>query len=1194
LELEARSGFEVIKLIFPSVLSDGVCSNQLVLHRYFEEQFSATLTQKVDVMVLPSFLFSKIIYQHSLIMENILQKCRDGTGLVIVQPDGRWYQLKDRSIFKDYRELSPIHDDYGKDKEGTLIRKWKDNISLVSSLSFADVPQLYTGNNKLDKDAIPILSLRTSSNEVIPLVALFNLNEKRGRVVDLHYYTYNSTVVPYIKEPDQYFDDWYEVFMGLFIQAILWAAEREPLVKLEVPDNEVVEVGKGAVIKISLAADKKKLPFSGELEYKLQDVYGALEGSGSTNIHFTDAKLDVFLKMPVLYVNGYHRVNIWLKNVKGEIENFGMTFVKIENGGELFAESEKKYLRRGVDRFVTYKVIAKGADGILCVKGQDDIGRNFFEISNPFNGESTITVDLSRVCLPHNVLDFSVIKDGLIKAHKMVNLYVPQIGRDDNTFIISSYGDTRLPLHLAKYAGALYREAGFNAVYFNWHQTERVRYVAHMGLDTIIGAGWSARNLHEYPKVLKECPNNPVVQSRRETIISNIIEDIKVYGGLSRVLDDESYFAYTGAKGGQQACQCEYCVKLFREAMQRKYKDIKSLNNCWGTDFRGFDELRVIEEDEIRDKDNPSAWLEFRQYMNWTYSQYFKWVNQKHSELGEKFGAGVGAPFWTRREGGPTYRGGDYSFLKDTIPFMMAYGGTEARRYVNAFVGQPGGQKYDPPMWWIYGPWYMLLNGADALWFYYGDAIIGQEIAFRKHAEWVKEGVKGIDEGIGVLFNSAQPCNEDVCILYSPESMAMAWLFCQRKDEWSSLKLKNEVPFTEYTMVSLLDNLMNIDSRWISTDEIKKGGLKKCKLLIMPQVLNLDDETATAIKNYVQNGGNVLADILPATREQFGKPRTNSALSEVFGVDFSNAKIWKEEPAWECVLIGKEGNNSDGFIKNPTWLSGFITFDNVNPTTSSSQGYMLSNKREHKADVCFLNSYGKGKAILLNFIYSGLDMNTFKWHIYFGEAICEWAGLKPYAKIEDKNTKDYKPYHNVKAYQYDKTMLFGFLRGTLEWIGGPTLIDYSRSIVLNDEIGVSFYKSGHLYDVRAGTYLGATNYTSFKLPSFNAKVISMLPYKVEDLIVELPDLVVKKGEPLSFDVKIKTSNNSVPGKHILFMKVISPTGYHQPLYNQTRKSDDGIAHFTIPFANNDRMGEWKIIVKDVLSGLECERKVLLK
>jgi len=62
--------------------------------------------------------------------------------------------------------------------------------------------------------------------------------------------------------------------------------------------------------------------------------------------------------------------------------------------------------------------------------------------------------------------------------------------------------------------------------------------------------------------------------------------------------------------------------------------------------------------------------------------------------------------------------------------------------------------------------------------------------------------------------------------------------------------------------------------------------LAKHKVLVLPNTAALDDAQIAAIRDYVRNGGGLVASVDCSLFNEFGDPRENFALADVFGVDY--------------------------------------------------------------------------------------------------------------------------------------------------------------------------------------------------------------------------------------------------------------------------------------------------------------------
>ncbi|MHB9024095.1 MAG: beta-galactosidase [Armatimonadota bacterium] len=1171
IELMQRSDFAITILQVPNILPS--FGKETAMRAFFRGKMAELLKRDYDVIVVTSAAFS----EETWLLESIVARVQDGCGVVAVHDLSQWWR-GDKGKLELFHALSPLSYGYGGQK---AVPTRKTAHPVTEGVPFLLWPATSVHNSVLDKDATALAVINNA-----PIIAAGQCG--KGRAVGVYFtsWSFNGGIIPAPLDPAEgaLWGDYYEPVYACWLKALAWAAKKEPKVTVNAP--EVAPCTAGETPKLTLGLYDQR-PQSGKLSlrFRLQDPYGQeIPGKIVVRPGSSTERLDI--ELPALAINGLHRLDYWVLRGKA-VENFGSVALKVDNGVPFAVEALQSVGALGGT--AKYRVKTGGAAGTLAVRGIDDAERVFLDRQLPVTDGQTVEVDLSRSLLPRNHLEFTLLQNGKATGRANARLYIPRIGLDAlrGEYCIASYGWTDTPDYLAPYMGDLYRAAGFNTIYANWHSRGYISNAANLGLFSITGAMSPYVKQSTLDKELASCPNKAKTQAEWTKNITAAKDDIRYYGGIGRVLDDEAFIAYTAYKDGEmrgaQACQCPDCLAEFRGKMREKYKTIAALNAAWDTTFASFDEMKPLDEDAIRDKANPAGWLEFRQYMNWVYAnKYYGWMQGQHAELSPSYGVGAGAPGWTSREGGPTYRGGDLSTLKPTLKFLMAYGGgAESQNLPGAFVGQPGGQKYDPPLQWQqWQPWYELFHGADALWFYYGSAIIGNELAWRKHAEWVLQGVRDIRDGAGPLLRDATPLDKQVRILYSSENMAMQWLNAKRKDVQKNLGKD----LTTGTLRSLCRDFLTIQPSYIMADDIKGGGLRDCKLLLLPLATNMDDATAAAVKAFVSNGGFVLADVLPATRELYGKPRAKSPLLDLFGVEDTGGSFHCESEVWYS--IGMYDFTPDGKpLKDIlTWLPANTWQLGLKATTASTLGMALS-KEAKEAPACFLNSYGKGKALLLNFVYRDLNQDTFGWHLLFGNALQRLSGVQSPARLLDPATGAPLSYRPLYTFRYGPATLLGSIRGYSIWSGdGPVLMDPARAVDMSDLATFKWEGKQHAYNVRARKYLGYGDAATIDLPSFEGRLLALLPYQVTGVKLTAAPRV-KAGENLALTAQV-TTGGPPPGDHLLRLEAYSPTGHAVLLYARTLTAPGGKAECTIPFAFNDRPGKWKIVVRDVLTGVE--------
>lgn len=139
---------------------------------------------------------------------------------------------------------------------------------------------------------------------------------------------------------------------------------------------------------------------------------------------------------------------------------------------------------------------------------------------------------------------------------------------------------------------------------------------------------------------------------------------------------------------------------------------------------------------------------------------------------------------------------------------------------------------------------------------------------------------------------------------------------------------------------------LHINSDFICEKEILKGSLQRYKVLILPCTYILSEVCAQAIREFVQNGGHVIADYILAEKRPGGLCYTTlpgAGLDEVFGIEREDV-LYIAHPTMER--------------ENRLGIQTGTLVEQVNPVTAQSVG------GEYMPDYPLIteNRYGAGKA----------------------------------------------------------------------------------------------------------------------------------------------------------------------------------------------------------------------------------------
>ena len=97
------------------------------------------------------------------------------------------------------------------------------------------------------------------------------------------------------------------------------------------------------------------------------------------------------------------------------------------------------------------------------------------------------------------------------------------------------------------------------------------------------------------------------------------------------------------------------------------------------------------------------------------------------------------------------------------------------------------------------------------------------------------------------------------------------------------------------------------------------------------------------------------------------------------------------------------------------------------------------------------------------------------------------------------------------------------------------------------------------------------------------KLYSLLPYVVTDVAITV-DKSATPGQPLAFQVNVVTERGK-PGDHVVRLTVIDPDGNPYEPYGRNLLLTDGSLHGRLQLAFNERVGNWRLHVRDVATGM---------
>ncbi len=185
---------------------------------------------------------------------------------------------------------------------------------------------------------------------------------------------------------------------------------------------------------------------------------------------------------------------------------------------------------------------------------------------------------------------------------------------------------------------------------------------------------------------------------------------------------------------------------------------------------------------------------------------------------------------------------------------------------------------------------------------------------------------------------------------------------------YASQMASNSFPEQHETQLQACWNLFywrNMDANIV---EISRSSLKY-KLLLIPGLTVMNDETAAAIRNYVNNGGTVIMTSNSALVDATGKVFSTTLpgkLSDVFGIRVGSFEETESMNEWSNKAF--KGKKLEVSYKNESIRMESTRFDVIDSKQSKVLARITSLSKDFP--IITSNAYGKGQAI-----YIGLPAN---------------------------------------------------------------------------------------------------------------------------------------------------------------------------------------------------------------------------
>jgi hypothetical protein len=1023
---------------------------------------------------------------------------------------------------------------------------------------------------------------------------------QQGRIAVLNFGAGSSTYYGGhgLTPPERHSLNWhanYEYYLSLVCKALLWTVpSKQPQVVFPHNPGEYRFSREALPLNLVLRAGCLKASgFKGRLLILLRDKTNAEEFKQEVPLNLKAGDNSVSVRIPPLKAGG-HFLDLIVRSDAGT-EEWGSVFFQVDSKFALSEfRTEKEFYEKGeIARGSATLSISAPAKAKLRVSLTDTAGRLYHRQELPIpTGQKrcTFPCKLDGAQTIASRLHGELIVDKTVVDAKDRFVFVPR--RSSNEFRSVLWG-LGLNTGLGWIANQQLRQAGFNAILAHPSSDasqERVFALCDLPLVSysyrIMGGadekGW--RKDHWVRDVVDGCFYNPELQQKAKQVVLDRIRPVISYGPTLYTLGDENYYNYKSgfSPAGQLA---------FREYLKKHYGTLESLNKEWGTRYADWSQVELLPRDEAIKR---GLWQMVHEHMSFNESEYadyhhflsdaiksvdpFARVGAEGSEPGDLEKTIAGLEVW-----GPYADKRGNELLRSLASERRSAGFLPARRqdvgatvaqasslhvgatvaqasslHVGATVAQASSLHVGATLvrgnWWggyvgSHGAragaailWNQLFSGAVNTSLFFAaigsEGLFATDLSFAAYFEKMLPDLREIYGGIGQLISASDVPHDGIAVHWSQANEHAANLFSALGGPTQS----------QGNLLGLLDRC-GFGYRYVTTRMIENGELQKGKyrMLFLACSQAISDKEAQALREFVANGGTVIADVATGIMDGHCKPlwgegKWNGQLDDLLGITRTGELKLKQATANVTV-----GNVS--LADFPFRLDASLASQRASTSVDGVPMFVV-------------NKVGKGSAVFMNFPFPNPEHPQ---GTVFMKMLLANTGMKPSCELL-----------NGKGYAFRR-----FRNGDL------TLIGVVRESEIAGNATLKLSQPAYVYDVRAGKLLGKVASVSISKDGQRARLFAVLPAPTQRLTVQV-NKQFRRGDVVRARLRLETGSVKPTGR-IVRVKLLRPDGVEAMTYRSYLTLQGAEAEVVIPFAFNDPVGTWTLITTDVATGVS--RKV---
>ncbi len=924
----------------------------------------------------------------------------------------------------------------------------------------------------------------------------------------------NLALTPATTQALDYVSADYEYYQSLLAKALLWAARREPRARI-----------------VKLAADfmrvESQTRFSGiELSVHVHDRDGRTEWSQRRMVNLSPGANELRLELTVPR-GGEHFLDVALRQ-DGSVIDWASTWFETTSETAITEVSLDKTVLAAGDTL-------RGLVRLRGIEARSRLDARLIDSLDRVVARQRIVVEPGAVEKRLRVK----LLDPLTVVHRLEVTLSDALGERDWTHREVTAPDRRLDDFMF-----LVWSSGHN----NHVRSAINQVLAEAGVDTIDNVGLTQsdgptmaascrnaarRNLRSVPYITRiasmqgtglvrrPCLTDPEHLSEWTSALRERAQAAAPYGPPAYTLGDENFLVRTRL----DVCSSPTCLANFRDYLREIYGNLRALSREWDAEFESWEQVTPITLDEARETKQYARWADHRRYMDSVFTQAHALGRSAIRQADPGARVGFDGVFsldsWHGYDFYQLVRACDlnqvYARRFNQVEYLRSFHQPDA--LLGAWHNRIGN---DDEISARRVAWHLLFHGFNSGWYWTsyntGPAALFPDLRPTPQLQWLAESHGEIKAGIGKLLMNADRLHDGITIHYSQASVH------------GNTLLDRQLPEAHWGALLAIEDL-GLQYDFVSYEHIEQGALEDCRVFVMPASCAVSEKELAAIRAFVEEGGLLVADILPAVMDGRCKPLEEGALDDVFGKTIS-ADVSTTMPDGDMPPL-----MPNAFGRGRALLLGFPFSDYTALRSDGNEGAF----REALRDV--LASHGiEAKVRVLS---DGKPLSACEV-VRFRNGEIEYVGIVKEDDIEDRETR---------------------------------------------QATILFPRESYVYDVRARRLLGHVARVETTITPGVPLLYALLPYSVDGLRLRPDRRRYAGGKAVTLRIKLVTGAARLAGDHVVRLEVTDPIGRARPHYAQNLLLSKPEVTARVRLALNDPAGEWTFTATDVVSGQAATARV---